>query len=189
MSAIMTSRQAAELDYAFERNRWTSEDVKKLSQGNILIQVLSVIKGYAEVRILKHVIDCKNYCYTPHDGCRVQKFRKGGLFQWDPKKVELQVFSNGKSDRYIARNEIQEEIESKPVLNANVLAYLLLYPKLIPDEWRGKNVHFPGTIYYINGLSDVMLYLCEVKGRWAWLYTEIKSCFWSEESVYAVMKK
>jgi hypothetical protein len=39
MSAIMTSRQAAELDHAFERNGWTSGMVKGLSQGDSLTRV------------------------------------------------------------------------------------------------------------------------------------------------------
>jgi len=36
----MSSRQAAELDYAFERNGWTASDVKKLSAGDTLAQLL-----------------------------------------------------------------------------------------------------------------------------------------------------
>ncbi|MFA6536495.1 MAG: hypothetical protein WC250_01515 [Candidatus Paceibacterota bacterium] len=48
-SAIMTTRQAAELDHAFGRNGWTSEDVKKLSAGNTLVQVLRVIRNQAEI--------------------------------------------------------------------------------------------------------------------------------------------
>jgi hypothetical protein len=49
MSAIMTSRQAAELDHAFERNDWTSADVKKLSEGNRLGLVLDYLNDNAEI--------------------------------------------------------------------------------------------------------------------------------------------
>ncbi|KKR29762.1 MAG: hypothetical protein UT62_C0030G0001 [Parcubacteria group bacterium GW2011_GWC1_39_8] len=49
MPSIMTSRQSAELDHAFERNGWTSEDVKKLSGGDILATFLLVIRDRAEV--------------------------------------------------------------------------------------------------------------------------------------------
>jgi len=46
----MTVRQAAELDHAFERNGWTSADVKKLSAGDTLFSVLQVIRGEAEIK-------------------------------------------------------------------------------------------------------------------------------------------
>lgn len=45
MGSVMTSRQAAELDYAFERNGWTAENVKKLSEGNILAVHLRILRG------------------------------------------------------------------------------------------------------------------------------------------------
>ena len=47
--SIMTSRQASELDFAFERNGWTSEDVKKVSGGDLLATLLLVVRGAAEV--------------------------------------------------------------------------------------------------------------------------------------------
>ncbi len=40
-------------------------------------------------------------------------------------------------------------------LNVNVLDYLLANPSLIPEEWKGKNVFFRGTI---DRNSDGLLY-------------------------------
>ena len=45
----MTSRQAAEFDFALERNNWTAEDVKKMSEGDMLAKLLLVVRGRAEV--------------------------------------------------------------------------------------------------------------------------------------------
>lgn len=42
---VMSVRQSAELDHAFQRNGWTAADVKKLSQGRTLADVLRLIKG------------------------------------------------------------------------------------------------------------------------------------------------
>ncbi len=42
---VMSSRQAAELDYAFARNGWNSEDVKDLSRGDVLAMHLGVLRG------------------------------------------------------------------------------------------------------------------------------------------------
>ena len=53
--AIMTSRQASELDHAFERNGWTSEDVKKVSGGDLLTTLLLVVRDRAEV-VVKSIL-------------------------------------------------------------------------------------------------------------------------------------
>ena len=48
MGAVMTSRQAAELDFALERNGYTSADVKKLSGGDILAHLLPIVRAYGD---------------------------------------------------------------------------------------------------------------------------------------------
>ena len=53
--AIMTSRQASEFDFALERNGWISEDVKKVSGGNLLATLLLVVRGRAEV-VVKSIL-------------------------------------------------------------------------------------------------------------------------------------
>lgn len=47
--SIMGVRQAAEFDFALERNGWTSEDVKKASGGELLASLLFVVRERAEV--------------------------------------------------------------------------------------------------------------------------------------------
>ena len=46
---VMSSRQVAELDHAFERNKLTPADVKTLSSGDLLGKVLGVIRGAMEI--------------------------------------------------------------------------------------------------------------------------------------------
>ena len=53
--AIMTSRQASELDFALERNGWTPEDVKKVSGGDLLAKLLLVVRDRAEV-VIKSIL-------------------------------------------------------------------------------------------------------------------------------------
>lgn len=58
MGAIMTSRQAAELDHALERNGLSAEDVKKMSEEDFLAQVLAVLRGEAKIernKLLKFI--------------------------------------------------------------------------------------------------------------------------------------
>jgi len=47
---VMSVRQSAELDHAFERNGWTPGDVKRLSIGAMLADVLQVVRGNAEIK-------------------------------------------------------------------------------------------------------------------------------------------
>lgn len=49
MSAVMTCRQAAELDHSFDRNGWGSSDVKWLSSGDVSADVLKVRKGELDI--------------------------------------------------------------------------------------------------------------------------------------------
>lgn len=47
---VMSARQSAELDHAFERHGWTPADVKWLSSGDTLAEVLQVRRGNAEIK-------------------------------------------------------------------------------------------------------------------------------------------
>ncbi|MEI7742005.1 MAG: hypothetical protein WCJ29_05920 [bacterium] len=42
---------------------------------------------------------------------------------------------------------LRKELAEKPVLNANVLDFLLKNPDLIPNEWQNSQVYFWGTVY------------------------------------------
>lgn len=55
MPSIMTSRQAAELDHAMERNGFTADMVKKLSEGETLGKVLDVLEGRAKIKYPERV--------------------------------------------------------------------------------------------------------------------------------------
>lgn len=74
---------------------------------------------------------------------------RGGRFLWDPEKVSLYTDSlqapwpNG-----LRGCHLQQRLEGQLVLNANALEYLLKYPHLIPDEWKGLCVFFWGTTYF-----------------------------------------
>ena len=48
--SVMSARQAAELDFSFERNGLSAEDVKWLSSGSVLADILNVRRGLAEIK-------------------------------------------------------------------------------------------------------------------------------------------
>lgn len=56
---ILGAGQSHELELAFRRNGWTNADIKALSEGGILGEVLEVIKKRAQIVYSEHLIDKK----------------------------------------------------------------------------------------------------------------------------------
>lgn len=164
---IMSARQAAELDHAFERNGWTPTEVKKLSQGDTLANVRRVLLGHASIIAIEHVIDCEADPFVP-EGWSVEEHQKGGMFKWDAANVALHLDKGQKNGKYIEGHKLRKELAGKPVLSANVLDYLLAHPHLIPEEWKGKLVFFWGTIYRYRGGSLCVRYLRWGGDGWSW---------------------
>lgn len=137
--------QAHELKLAFRRNGWKNSDIKALCEGDVLADVLKVIKGQVKNKIIERLIDCDVNPFIPY-GWSVEEHKKGGMFKFNPKKFSLYLSKKQKKGTYIG-SELRKELHSKSVMNANVLDYLLAHPELIPEEWKGKKVIFWGTIY------------------------------------------
>lgn len=131
------------------------------------------LSGELMVEMAKHTINCDAEPFTP-SGWKVEEHKKGGQFAFDPAKIKLYLSPNQQDGEVIGGNELRKEMASEPVLNANVLDYLLAHPELIPEDWKkdeqGKTryVFFWGTIYrYSSG------YLCVRSlywggGSWGW---------------------
>jgi hypothetical protein len=91
---------------------------------------------------------------------------------WDAARVELYVDGkqkNGNKDGFMLR----ERLGCKPVLNANVLDFLLRNPQLIPEDWkkdeRGnpRRIFFWGTIYCRPNDDPYVRYMCW-DDKWGW---------------------
>jgi hypothetical protein len=78
-------------------------------------------------------------------GLMVEVHQKGGSFKWDASKVSLYLSEPQKKGKWTEGNKLREYLAGKPVLNTNVLDYLLGNPHLIPEEWKGKYVFFLGN--------------------------------------------
>lgn len=137
--------QANELKLTFRKAKWKQADIKKFCEGDLAFKLLPVVRGFGNVVVTKHIIDCDIDPYIPK-GWTVESHRKGGQFEWDaasvglysPKQFQFSV---------IEGNKIRHDIEMEQIINANVLDYLLVYPELIPESWKGKGIFFWGTIY------------------------------------------
>src|SRR3989344_1449663 len=87
-------------------------------------------------------------------GWQIESHQKGGHWEWDLKKVALFQSEGQKGGKGMKGYWLKKELEEQPVLNANVLDWLLTHPELIPEEWKGKkSIYFWGTTYHLNGVS------------------------------------
>ncbi|MBU6388623.1 hypothetical protein KGQ72_01995 [Patescibacteria group bacterium] len=182
---VMSTRQAAELDYAFERNGWSPEEVKKLSTGDFLANVRQALLGYAEIKLVEHVINCDATPFVP-DGWEVIEHQKDGQFQWNKDAQKDALFlSSAQKKGNTEGNKLRKELADKPVLNACVLDYLLAHPHLIPEEWKGKAIFFWGTIYRDSVGNLCVRYLYWLGDGWDWFDSWLGDD-WSDDSPAAL---
>ncbi len=139
----------------------------------------------ADFSVVEHVIDCDADPFNPWEkgGWTVEEHQKGGTFTWDASQVELYLASGQMNGKVIEGNRLRKELTEKstPVLNANVLDYLLANPHLIPEEWEKdgqgntRYIFFWGTVYRdCNGCFGVRCLYWD-DGGWRW------SDFWLDD--------
>lgn len=118
-----------------------SDAVEKILRGEL---------GLAEPKL--HIIDCDADPMIPFDGWKVEEHKKGDKLTFDASKISLHLNDKQKKGS-IEGNKLRKELADQPVLNANVLDYLMRNPQLIPDEWKQdekgntRYIFFWGTIY------------------------------------------
>ena len=166
MSALYSIGAVNQLADALENSGFSSEDVTKLKQFDNLRGLKDVLNGKAEIKIIERLIDCDVNPFIPN-GWSVEEHKKGGMFKFNPEKISLHLSKKQKKGS-IGGHDLRKELSDKPVINANVLDYLLAHPELIPEEWKGKYIFFWGTIYR---RSDGGLYVRGLYGdgsKWGW---------------------
>jgi len=134
---------------ALESAGYTPGDVTKMrSSLDALKRFKRVLVGMSKIVRLWHDIDCDADPYLP-DGFSVDEHHRGGRFEWNLDEITIHQSLTNQQDhlQYIKGGDFLRELANEPICNANVLDYLLAHPELIPDDWKGKNVYFWGTIY------------------------------------------
>jgi hypothetical protein len=119
--------------------------------------------------VVVHMIDCDADPYCPNNW-RVVEHKKIGQFKWDLSRIWFYLSDFQINSRRIKGNKLHKELKGQPVLNANVLDYLLAHPELIPEEWKGKSIFFWGTIYRSSNNILVVRYLSWDGDGWSWYY-------------------
>lgn len=180
--SVMSARQSAELDHALERNGCTASDVKLLSQGTILAEVKKVLNGYAEIKLIEHVLNGDADPFVPNGwgvevhtkNGQMKLERRGAHLYLNGKKIVLFASERQQGGKRVCGHELREELSGKKVLNANVLDYLLAHPELIPEAWKEKTngnttyIFFWGTVYRDSDGSLCVRCLSWHDGGWRW---------------------
>lgn len=158
---------AHEFEIAFRKVGGTNTDFTRMTQDEeTLRQILAVVRRTATVETVRHLVDCDADPFVP-EGWAVEEHRRGGTVDLGAAKPSLFLAGSQKKGR-IGGHDLRKVVADQPVLNANVLDYLLANPELIPNEWKGKAVFFWGTIYRNRGGLLYVRYLCWNGGRWDW---------------------
>ncbi|OHA23918.1 MAG: hypothetical protein A3B11_00370 [Candidatus Taylorbacteria bacterium RIFCSPLOWO2_01_FULL_44_26] len=158
---------------------WELTDFSELTQSEDKCrQVLSFLRGRAEIKSLEHIINCDVPVFVPNNWEVLPETeqlpnRVRGLVKFDPKKIILHLANGQKGAKCIVGNELRLELAKERVYTAHILDYLLRPENqhLIPEEWKGKAIFFWGTIYRDSGDLCVRC-LYWFGGRWCW------GCFW-----------
>ena len=135
---------------------------------------MKVIDGRAEIKDIEYLIDCAAHSSAPNDWSVHPKdqiaSRVCGLLAWNLGIASLWLSEKQKNGKFVTGNELRKELEGQPVLNANVLDFLLEHTHLISEEWKGRRVFFWGTIYFDLKSNRYVRYLYWAGGKWRWHY-------------------
>ena len=134
---------------------------------------MSTLTQEGQQAVVAHTIDCDAPPFLPDGWKGVEEHPQGGQLTWDKTAQQDALYIAGGQKRRpgLRGDNLREELKGKPVLNANVLGYLLAHPELIPEEWEKYRVFFWGTIY-----RDLHGFLCVRcldwrDGGWRWHYS------------------
>lgn len=155
-----SAEEQHELELAFARaGGWNSTLIKELCKGNILDEFRGVLTSYKKIVPVEHFIDMGANAFIPNENWEVLEHVGDGLWKWEPKNIKLIEHMPNKQDKLFQGYDAEKELILKTVFNANLLDYLLRFPKLIPKEWDQKCIYFWGTKYkFENDICVRFLY-------------------------------
>ncbi len=117
--------------------------VTTLIINDLLIDLYNTIKKEKEMKT--YIINCDANPFIP-EKLKVVEHRRNGQFIWGEEMIEPFCYNGG-----ISGLELYRRLSSYPVLNANILHFLLSHLELKPTCWseekRFTNLYFFGTIY------------------------------------------
>ena len=105
-----------------------------------------------------------------------------GQVEWSSEKFSLYLSEQQTTVKWIAGPDLQKELESQLLYNANLLDYWLDHKELIPKELKRKATIFWGTVYRDSAGRLYVRYLSfdEVSQTWDSVYYNVRDEFYSD---------
>lgn len=152
--SFKSAEQIHRLESAFARaGGWDHALVEKLISGDILVDMKSVLYGCSEIKPVRHLIDSDAEPYTPA-GWKIETHHRMGVLTVNPGRIKLFRTEKQLREKKVSGLELQKELKSKKILNANFLDHFLRFPEMIPDFFEKDSpgittvyVFFWGTKY------------------------------------------
>lgn len=119
----------------------------------------------------RHTINCDADQFVL-EGWTIVEHKKMGQFTFDPTRIKLYLSENQIEGKHIEGNKLRKELADIPVLNVDVLDYLLKNPERIPEEWKKDDngntryIFFWGTIYRSSDDDLFVRCLYFLGGEW-----------------------
>lgn len=161
----------------------TEADLTRLTKSRSqCTQVISFLHGTSEIRPKRRLINLAADPFCPN-GRKVEEHVKTKPWKFDAKQIRLSLNPNQVGGRTMLGHDLRKALEGKPVLNANVLDWLLKEENqhLIPEEWKGKAIFFWGTIYHDSDDNLYVRYLYWNDGQWS-CFSLCLDSLWDERS-------
>lgn len=173
MSNLYSIGQMNQLGDALEKAGFSANEITKLQHSPQLAAIRELLYGRATLSLPEHLIDCDSDPCVPQNWS-LKSHLKMGVWKWQPEKVVLFKFKEQAGSKRIGEY-LYQKLEESPVLNANVLDYLLQHHHLIPSDWKNVFVFFWGTIYFSSGGKETVrcLRFNQENKRWGWFWAHL----------------
>lgn len=156
---------ANDLKLAFRRHDYSSEQVQRLKEGDILGLVRGVLLGTHEIKPIDNIIDLGSLARLPFKGATWLTHRGYGgvkiekhddVLYLDGKSLNLFFSRKQQNKEMVEGFELRQEIEKKgDNVSAKVLDYLVDHPELWPENWK-KNEQ--GETLRVFFWDDILCY-------------------------------
>lgn len=153
---------ANDLKLAFRRNDFTTEQVQRLKEGDLLGLVRGVLLGTHEIKAIEHVIDLGAAARLPFSGAEVEVHRGSGVVKLErradglylnDKKLGLFRSRKQKKGSSVGGHDLRKELKGRGNnVSAKVLDYLVAHPELWPEEWKKDE---DGNTLYVFFWDDI----------------------------------
>ena len=163
---VLKLEQSIMIQAALRKAGYPPELAHKLGNAKTMAKILPFLKGEAEIRLIHHIIDCDKEPELFRDWS-ILSHKKHGKFSFSIEKITLYLPKGQRTNNCAQARKIYEEVYNLPVLNVNVLYCLLNHKYLIPEEWKGMDIFFWGTIFRANKTGeDFVFYLFWNGEKW-----------------------